>query len=142
MVINSHFAAVMAGVIFLASTFTASAEEHEVRTGVVAAMQALAPKPAVFSNRQKRDLGGMLGYAVGQATGGNGAYAFTLTQLATDMVAGKGDNVKTADYMVVVRFDDASESMFTRSESQLARIHVGSRVRVVGSGDGATLLAE
>jgi len=141
MVIKPYFAAALAAVVFMGSAFTSLAGEQDVRTGVVAAMQAMAPKPAVLDSRQKRDLGGMLGYALGQATGTNGAYASALARLATDVAAGKGDGVST-EYAVIVRFDDASESMFTRNGNQLARIRVGSRVRVVGSGDGATLLAE
>ena len=144
--IKLHHAAVVAAALLTSSAFAMAAGEHEVRTGVVTAMQPLPAKADVVTASTKRQLGGMLGRALGQAVGGNSAQSYELTRAASslgaDIASGEGGGAQGSDYMLMVRFDDASEAGFTRHSTQLARIRVGGRVKVVGSGDSAMLLAD
>ena len=127
----------------------AMAEELQVRSGVVTSIlaePAPARTPPVVDARQKRELGGMLGRALGQATGSDVATANLLGRLAAD-VAGNSGQGRVADaapdgYTLVVRFDDATEAAFTKTREHLDRIRVGTRVRVVGSGRLASLAPE
>jgi outer membrane lipoprotein SlyB len=148
MAIRAGLGGVMA-VALLAAGLPASAEELQVRTGVVTAIQPVvveAARPATLSRSRKKQLGGMLGYAVGQATGGSVAQGYALGSLAAELgsnVAASRDNAVPSDgYTFHVRFDDASEAAFSKSREHLLRVQVGTRVRVVGSGSGASLSPE
>ncbi|MEN1971885.1 hypothetical protein WCE34_05965 [Luteimonas sp. MJ204] len=149
MAIRPNFAGVVLAVLLATTALPVMAEELQVRSGVVIAIQPAmvkAAKPAVLSRREKRELGGWLGYVVGQATGGNGADAYLLGRVASDLsgeiAKGDTDSTKAGSYTFMVRFDDASESAFTKSREHLDHILVGSRVRVVGAGTSAALLPE
>ncbi|MEN1941632.1 hypothetical protein WCE41_11995 [Luteimonas sp. MJ246] len=149
MAIRPEFAGVVVAALLASTALPAMAEELQVRSGVVTAIQPVevkAAKPPVLSRREKRELGGWLGYVVGQATGGNGADAYLLGRVATDLGAeiatGDAGSAKAGSYTFMVRFDDASESAFTKSREHLDHILVGSRVRVVGAGKSAALLPE
>ncbi|GGJ98899.1 hypothetical protein [Luteimonas terricola] len=144
--IKLHPAAAVAVALLASTAFAVGAGEHEVRSGVVTAMQPVAARADVVSASTKRQLGGMLGRALGQAVGGRSGQSYELTRVAAnlgaDIASGDGDGAPGGDYMLMVRFDDASESAFTRTGAQLARIRIGGRVKVVGSGDSAMLVAE
>lgn len=141
--IRSHLV-VLAAVVL--ATSAAAAGEHEVRAGVVTAMQPIKEQGEAISTSTRRQLGGMLGRALGQAVGGGSGQSYEITRavgnLGADIAAGDERAAPTGNYMLMVRFDDASESAFTRSGEQLGRIRAGSRVKVVGSGAGAMLMAE
>lgn len=135
------------GVLLFASVaLSAQATELEVRAGVVTAMQPVAAGATAVSASTKRQLGGMLGRALGQAVGGRSGQSYELTRaagnLGADLAAGEGGAAVAGSYLLVVRFDDASESAFTRKGDQVGRIRAGSRVKVIGTGDSATLLPE
>ena len=139
-------AARLSAVLLVASVFPASAEQA-VRAGVVSAMQPVAAEAPAVSASTKRQLGGMLGRALGEAVGGRGGQAYEITRVAgnlgADLAGGNGGGADAVgQVLLVVRFDDASTSAFTRSAGQVGRLRVGSRVRVVGTGDAAILLAE
>lgn len=143
---NPHLAAVMVAVCLASAASVAVAGELEVRKGVVTAMQPIAEKPDAVSTSTKRQLGGMLGQALGQAVGGRSGRSYEVTRLATnlgaDIASSNTGGATAGSYVLIVRFDNAAESAFTRRGDQLARIRVGSRVKVVGSGDAAMLDAE
>lgn len=146
---RNRLLATVAWLTVAAAASPAMAEELQVRSGVVTSIlaePAPARKPAAVDTRQKRELGGMLGRALGQATGSDVATTSLLGRLAADM-AGSGGQGRVADatpdgHTFVVRFDDATEAAFTRSGEHLDRIRVGTRVRVVGSGSLASLAPE
>ncbi|MEN1929113.1 hypothetical protein WCE37_08980 [Luteimonas sp. MJ250] len=144
--IKTQFTAVMAAALLASAAFAVPAQELEVRKGVVTAMQPTDVQAPVVSTSTKRQLGGMLGRALGQAVGGRGGQAYELTlaagSLGADIASSDAGAAGRGNYLLTVRFDDASESAFTRRGEQLARIRVGSRVKVVGTGDSVTLLAE
>jgi hypothetical protein len=143
---KSRLVATMAASLLVSMAFAATGEELKVRGGVVTAMQAAPATPGAVSATTRRQLGGMLGRALGQAVGGRGTQSYEITRavgnLGADIAAGEGDAGTAGNYLLTVRFDDASESAFVRNGGQLARIRIGSRVKVIGSGEAATLLAE
>ena len=143
---NSHLVAVMAAVFLASAASVAVADELEVRKGVVTAMQPVAAKPDAVSTSTRRQLGGALGQALGQAVGGRSGRSYEITRLATslgaDIASGNPGGAAAGSHVLMVRFDSAGESAFTRSGEQLGGIRVGSRVRVVGSGDAAMVVAE
>lgn len=148
--IKLQFVALAAAVLLASAAAPASSAAAEgelaVRAGVVTAMQPVAAAADAVSASTKRQLGSMLGRALGQAVGGSSGQSYELTRVAgslgADLAAGDGGARASSSYLLVVSFDDASETAFTRSGDQLARLRVGSRVKVIGSGDSATLLPE
>lgn len=144
--IGSCFSAVVAMVLLATASLQAHATELEVRSGVVTTMQRVASGGAAVSSSTKRQLGGMAGRMIGQAVGNRSGHAYEITRAAgsigSDLAAGDGDGRAAGNYLLVVRFDDASESAFTRSSDQVSNLRAGSRVKVVGTGDLATLLPE
>lgn len=144
--IKWHLAVVATAVLSASAAFAAEAQELEVRSGIVTAMQPTAADAAAVSATTRRQLGGMLGRALGQAVAGRSGQSYEVTRVAAnlgaDLASSETEDGNTGNYMLMVRFDDASEAAFARSGSQLARIRVGSRVKVVGSGDSAMLVAE
>ena len=128
----------------------ASASELEVRSGVVTMVQPVAGDTAraepKLSRSTRRQLGGMLGRAAGQALGGGHAYEIgrAAGSVGSDLADGEGNPQAGGGggYLLLVRFDDESEAAFTRGAVQVGGLRAGSRVKVIGSGDGATLLAE
>ena len=142
-------AVVLVAAAMAATAGPAVAEELQVRSGVVTsilAVEAPPPAPSAIDARQSRELGGLLGRAVGQATGSDVATAHLLGRLAADVVGSAGRDRNGAGspggYTVVVRFDDATEAGFTKARDHLDRIRVGTRVRVVGAGSLASLVPE
>lgn len=139
---------VWAGLVVLVGVAVgpADASELEVRAGVVTAIESVAAPAGTVSGSTKRQLGGMLGRALGQAVAGRSGQSYELTRVAgnigADLASGQGSGQVASRYMLLVRFDDATESAFTRSGDQVGRLRAGSRVKVVGAGDAATLLPE
>lgn len=136
----------LVGLLLTAAAFPAAAEQA-VRAGVVSAIQPVAVEAAAVSTSTRRQLGGMLGRALGEAAGVRGSQAYELTRVAgnlgADLAGGNGGGPPAgAKVLLVVDFDDASTSAFTRGAAQAGRFRVGSRVKVVGAGDDAVLLAE
>lgn len=125
----------------------AGAQELALRAGVVVAMQpvAAAAAPAV-GTATRRQLGGLLGQAVGQALGRDSAQSYQITRAAMTLgadVAGNGAGAAAAgEYLVMIRFADASEAAFKREASALGSLRVGSRVKVAGTGTTALIVAE
>lgn len=132
--------------LLLAMGMSPAAAEQAVRAGVVSAMQPVAVEATAVSASTKRQLGGMLGRALGEAVGGRGGQAYELTRVAgnlgADLAGGTAGAPAAGRVLLVVNFDDASTSAFTRGVGQVGRLRVGSRVRVVGAGDDAILLEE
>jgi hypothetical protein len=124
----------------------ATAQEMAVRAGVVTAMQAMQGKTSAVSSSTKRQLGGMLGRALGRAISDNTGYSYetvsAVGDLGADVASSGGADAGASSYMLMVKFNDASEAAFTRNAEQLNGIRTGSRVRVVGSGDNAMIVAE
>jgi hypothetical protein len=124
----------------------ATAQEIAVRAGVVTAMQAVQGKTIAVSNPTKRQLGGMLGRALGRAIADSSGYSYetanAVANLGADVASAGGAESGAASYMLMIKFNDATESAFTRDAAQLGGIRVGSRVKVVGSGDGAMIVTE
>lgn len=139
---------VLAGVVVLVAAVVGPAEssELEVRAGVVTTIQPVAAAAGAVSASTRRQLGGMLGRALGQAVAGRSGQSYEVTRVAgnigADLATGEGSGQVASRYMLLVRFDDATESAFTRSGDQVGRLRAGSRVKVVGAGDAATLLPE
>lgn len=123
-----------------------AAGEQEVRAGIVTAVEPVATQAVAVSKSTRRQLGGMLGRAVGQAAGGRTGHSYEVTRaagsLGSDLAGGDGGAGARAARVLLIRFDDASESAFTRSADQVGRFRVGSRVKVIGTGDAAILLPE
>ncbi|MBJ6980312.1 MULTISPECIES: hypothetical protein [unclassified Luteimonas] len=139
---------VLAGLVVLvaAAVGPAGSSELEVRAGVVTTIQPVAAAAGAVSASTKRQLGGMLGRALGQAVAGRSGQSYEVTRVAgnigADLATGEGSGQVASRYLLLVRFDDATESAFTRSGDQVGRLRAGSRVKVVGAGDAATLLPE
>lgn len=142
---QARWSAWTCGLLLAMGMFPAAAEQA-VRAGVVSAMQPVAAEATAVSASTKRQLGGMLGRALGEAVGGRGGQAYELTRVAgnlgADLAGGTAGAPAAGRVLLVVNFDDASTSAFTRGVGQLGRLRVGSRVRVVGAGDDAILLEE
>src|SRR5690606_16893473 len=86
-------AVVLVAAAMAATAGPAAAEELQVRSGVVTsilAVEAPPPAPSAIDARQSRELGGLLGRAVGQATGSDVATAHLLGRLAADVVGSAG----------------------------------------------------
>lgn len=143
---RKHLMAAASTALLALAAFAAPAQEIAVRTGVVTAMQAVQGKSSAVSNSTKRQLGGMLGRALGRAVGDSSGYAYetasATANLGADIASAGGAEDGTAGYMLMIKFNDSTESAFTRNAAQLGGISVGSRVKVVGSGDGAMIVAE
>ena len=97
----------------------------------------------------KVDLVGVLwglGAAVGQALGRDSAQSYQITRAAMTLgadVAGNGAGAAAAgEYLVMIRFADASEAAFKREASALGSLRVGSRVKVAGTGTAALIVEE
>lgn len=144
--IGSCLSAVVAMVLLAPSSLQVHATELEVRSGVVTTMQRVGSGGATVSPSTKRQLGGVAGRMVGQALGSRSGHSNAITRAAgsvgSDLATGDGEGRVGGSYLLVVRFDDASESAFTRSREQVGSLKAGSRVKVVGTGDLATLLPE
>jgi outer membrane lipoprotein SlyB len=93
-------------------------------------------------------LGRMFGRAVGKAVSrATGEYSYEAYDVANsaaqDVAQGAtsgGDGKQVTAYMVMIKFDDGSESAIQSAQANTLR--VGSRVRVFGSGSSAQIVAE
>ena len=134
--------------VLLAPWASSLAGEQQVRSGVVTAVEPLAREAPAISRSTKRQLGGMLGRAVGQAVAGGSGHGYEARRaggsIGSDLAGAGADGAAGASggHVLLIRFDDASEVAFTRSADDARRFRVGSRVRVVGAGDEAILLPE
>lgn len=147
----------LAAVLACAAALTgvnAAAQEMSFRSGVITAitpMQVEAPAERQ-ANRPSRG-GGAFGRALGRAAGRaasrvTGEYSYEAYDIASgttrDLVDGAtapaaGARLVTA-YMVMLRFDDGSESAVRAPSAD--RLRVGARARVFGSGNDARIVAE
>lgn len=132
--------------VLVAPWASPEAGEQEVRTGVVTGMRQLAAEAPALSRSTKRQLGGMLGRAVGEAVGGRGGQGYEARRaggsIGSDLAGGDAASRRSGEHVLLVRFDDDSEVAFTRSADEARQFRVGSRVKVIGAGDEAILLAE
>lgn len=126
-----------------------AAQELAVRKGVVTAMTPLQQQASNSGagTVTKRRLGGMLSRAAGRALGNTGygsEAAYVVDGVVTDASNAEAQRVaaQAGSYMVIVRFSDGAESAFTRNGSDLRGVTVGSKVKVVGSGDSTILMAD
>lgn len=141
-----HITIAASAALLSLATIAAQAQEMAVRAGVVTAMQAMQGKSATVSNSTKRQLGGMVGRALGRAISDNTGYSYeavsAVGNLGADVASSGGAAGTAATYMLMIKFDDATESAFNRGADQLGGLRIGSRVKVVGSGDSAMIVAE
>lgn len=145
--------AMIAGGIALAGG-PISAQEMAFRSGMITGItpiQVEATPAAQQSGAAKgggafgRALGRMAGRAASRVTGEYAYEAYDVASSATrDLVDGAataspGARTVTA-YMVMLRFDDGSESAIRAADA--GNLRVGARARVFGSGAGAQIVAE
>lgn len=142
---KKHVLALMMGMA-LSTAFAARGQEIEVRSGVVTMMQPVPAAAKAISASTKRQVGGMLGRLIGRAVAEKTGYSYEAVSMATNLgedLAVAGESVDTAAaYTLLVQFTDKSEAGFQRTAEQLRSIRAGSRVKVLGSGDEAIVVAE
>lgn len=140
----------VSAVLFALSSSSALCQEMSVRRGVVTAMDPVqtsesSQESAMSSN--KRRLGGLLGRAVGRVVGTKNQYYYdavsTSESLGEELAVagdsrGAGHPVNT---MVMIRFDNGDETGIVRSNDKLRGLRVGRRVKVIGSGSSAMIMA-
>ncbi len=125
----------------------AGAQEMAVRVGLVTMMQPLADTQGAISASTKRQWGGMLGRVVGRAVSERTGYTYEAVAMASSLgadVATAGDRTRAGaiPYMLVIRLADNSEVALQRTAAQLEGITLGARVKLIGSGEGAVLVAD
>ncbi|MGQ4659589.1 hypothetical protein [Lysobacter sp. F6437] len=142
---------VLIAAALLAVSISAAAQEVAIRKGVVTGIapvqvqtQAAEPqRPSATGNALTRSLARLAGRTAANATGGYSSEAYDVassaTRDATDTarVAAPGTQTSAA-YMVMIRFDDSSESAIQTADA--SRLSVGDQVRVLGSGDSAQII--
>lgn len=137
------------------TTFAAAAQEMSFRSGTItgiSSMQVAASAtpqqsaPSRTGGAFGRALGRMAGRAASRVTGEYSYEAYEVaSEAAQDVVsvaaapAAAGGQMVTA-FMVMLRFDDGSESAIRAASAN--GLSVGARARVFGSGDGAQIVAE
>jgi outer membrane lipoprotein SlyB len=137
----------------LLATTSANAQEMSFRSGVVTGVtpiqvQAQQASTGGGGSRVGGALGRMFGRAVGKAVSrASGEYSYEAYDVANsaaqDVAQGAtsgGDGKQVTAYMVMIKFDDGSESAI--QSAQATTLRVGSRVRVFGSGSSAQIVAE
>lgn len=146
---------VLVSVALLALSTVAAAQEVAIRKGVVTGIapiqvqvqvqaQAARPqRPTSTGNALTRSLSRLAGRAASNATDGSyDAYdiASSATRDATTSTtaaASARQNTGTA-YMVMIKFDDGSESAIQSADA--SGLAVGAPVRVLGSGESAQII--
>jgi outer membrane lipoprotein SlyB len=141
------------GFALLFASAGASAQEMSVRKGVVTSIapiqvdvQSQPPKrKSATGGALGRSLGRVFGRAASRATGGHSYEAYDVASSATRDVAdsvtsgaGPDEAQKTTAYMVMIRFDDGTESAIQTAEAN--GLAVGGRVNVFGSGASAQVV--
>lgn len=136
------------------AAMSTSAQEMSFRSGTVTGISPIQvaatastqqAKPARTTGALGRALGNMAGRAASRVGGGYSYDAYQVASSATqDVVEGVGaapvaGGTVTA-YMVLMRFDDGSESAI--QAAGLDGLAVGKRARVFGAGAGAQIVAE
>ena len=144
---------VFACVVGLAAS-NVSAQEMSFRSGLITAIspnqvavasQQQAAAPSRTSGAFGRALGRIAGRAASNVAG---EYAYDAYQVASgvaqDAVAGAASTPAAGQavtaYMVMLKFDDGSESAIQSAHTN--GLQVGSRARVFGSGASAQIVAE
>lgn len=132
----------------------AAAQEMSFRSGVITAItpmqvEAAATQPKAAASQGggafARALGRAAGRAASRVTGEYSYEAYDIASSTTrDLVTGAaaptaGARMVTA-YMVMLRFDDGTESAVRAASADSLR--VGARARVFGSGNNAQVVAE
>src|SRR5690606_4934554 len=122
--IKTQFTAVMAAALLASAAFAVPAQELEVRKGVVTAMQPTDVQAPVISTSTMWQLGGLLSLAHVQVNCGRCGQVYELIldagRLGADIASSDAGAAGRGNYLLTVRFDDASESTFTRRGEQLA----------------------
>ncbi|MBB1061482.1 hypothetical protein [Marilutibacter spongiae] len=145
------FATLFLAAAGLCASLQASAQEVGIRKGEVTAIapvevEAPPAQPARSSatgGALSRSLSRLAGRAAARATGGYSYDAYDVassaTRDATDAAAEVANAPKAGvAYMVMIRFDDGSESAIQTDDA--SKLAVGGRVRVLGSGSSAQLI--
>lgn len=141
----------LVAVALLAVSLSAAAQEVAIRKGVVTGIapvqvqtQAAQPqRPSATGNALTRSLARLAGRTAANATGGYSSEAYdvasSVTRDATDSATSAASAAQTGTaYMVMIRFDDSSESAIQTADA--SRLVVGDQVRVLGSGDSARII--
>lgn len=146
-------AALACGMTLLA--FGAAAQEMSFRSGTITGINPMqVAATATTQQREPSRTNGAFGRALGRMAGRaasrvTGEYSYEAYEVASgaaqDVVAGAaaapapGSQTVTA-FMVMMRFDDGSESAIRAARADGLR--VGARARVFGSGESAQIVAE
>lgn len=150
---KSLISALVVGCSLLFAAAGSNAQEMSFRSGVVTGVtpiqvQAQQASTGAGGSRVGGALGRMFGRAVGKAVSkATGEYSYEAYDVANsaaqDVAQGAtsgGSGKQVTAYMVMIKFDDGSESAIQSAQANALR--VGSRVRVFGSGSAAQIVAE
>jgi outer membrane lipoprotein SlyB len=139
------------GFALLFASAGASAQEMSVRKGVVTSIAPIQVDVQSQAPQRKSATGGAFGRALSRTVGraaarvaGDHSYdaydvASSATRDATTNAGSGGATVEKATaYMVMIRFDDGTESAIQAADA--SRLAVGGRVNVFGSGASAQVV--
>ena len=134
------------------AAFAATAQEMSFRSGTITGISPMqVPASASAPRSEPSRTGGAFGRVLGRVAGRaasrvTGEYSYEAYEVASgvardvvDVAAAPGGAMVTA-FMVMLRFDDGSESAIRAASANGLR--VGARARVFGSGDSAQIVAE
>ncbi len=138
--------------VFAAASAGSNAQELQTRSGVVTAITAMQQQaPVQKTSAAGSTVGGAFGRTLGRLAGNAVARATGDYQVASEartLVNGVGQDMSSgapsaasggAAYLVFVRFGDGTE---TALQTAVSNLSVGTRVRVVGIGSDALVMAE
>lgn len=130
----------------------AAAQEMSFRSGVITGITPVQVPASTSQQAAPTRTGGAFGRALGRVAGRaasrvTGEYSYEAYDMASsatqDVVGGAaaapGAAMMTA-YMVMLRFDDGSESAIRAPSAD--RLRVGARARVFGTGSSAQIVAD
>lgn len=135
----------------MAVSATSFAQEMSLRSGTVVGITATQgesqPTPKQKSETGKR-VGGALGRALGYAVNANSSHyygyeAANAGQAIGEAVGGgtnESGSTRASAYLIMIEFDDGGSAAVKRPSAD--GLSVGSRVRVVGSGNDAQVVAQ
>jgi outer membrane lipoprotein SlyB len=134
----------------MAISATSFAQEMALRSGTVVGITATQgdSQPAKQKSETGKRVGGALGRALGYAVNRNSGHYYGYEAANAGQAIGEavgeggseGGNSGTSVYLILVEFDDGGSAAIKRSSSN--GLSVGSRVRVVGSGNDAQVIAQ
>ena len=150
--------AVLVALCMVFASLGADAQEMSFRKGVVTGISPIQvqAQQQQASNGGNSRVGGALGRMFGRAVGraasrATGEYSYEAYDVANsaaqDVASGATSGggapaagKTTSAFMVMVKFDDGSESAI--QSAQVSNLRIGGRVRVFGSGSSAQIVAE